>query len=177
MNAYLLGSLEFEAALALQQRLVYECGGRRDGQISLLICEHPKSISVGRHGSRLEIRLSERTLVSRQLAVRWVIAAAARWCTAQDNWPYIRLVAVGVSPLERRRIPRTAPIRHRRRTGRARLSWATARRPPRPLGADWPDRGAWGGGEKLDDLLRRLHQRISAASTTFDRLQRPAIAR
>ncbi|MBI2824114.1 MAG: hypothetical protein HYX69_05395 [Planctomycetia bacterium] len=72
LAAYLLGSLEFEACLALQQRLVYEAGGRQDGQISLLICEHPACITVGRHGSRADVRLSERSLVTERLAVRWV---------------------------------------------------------------------------------------------------------
>ena len=70
--AHLLGLVDYDAALALQQRLVYEVGGRADGQISLLLCEHPACITVGRQGSRADIRLGPRGLASRRLSVRWV---------------------------------------------------------------------------------------------------------
>lgn len=72
VEAYLLGVVDFDACLALQQRLVYEAAGRSDGQISLLLCEHPHSISVGRQGSRAHIRLDRRELESRGLEIRWV---------------------------------------------------------------------------------------------------------
>ena len=67
LAAYLLGTVDFDACLALQQRLVYEAGGRQDGQITLLICEHSPAITMGRQGSRLDIRLSPRTLASEGL--------------------------------------------------------------------------------------------------------------
>ncbi len=67
-----MGTVDFDVCLALQQRLVYEAGGRQDGQITLLICEHAPTITVGRHGSRLDVRLSPRTLASEGLSVRWV---------------------------------------------------------------------------------------------------------
>jgi lipoyl(octanoyl) transferase len=72
VESFFLGPIDFETCLALQQRLVFEAGGRNDGQISLLICEHPAVITVGRLGSRAHIRLSPRELASRQLEVRWV---------------------------------------------------------------------------------------------------------
>ncbi len=72
LAAYLLGSVDFELCLTLQQRLVYEIGGSNDGQITLLVCEHPALITVGRAGSRVDLRLSERTLASEGLSVRWV---------------------------------------------------------------------------------------------------------
>lgn len=72
VEAYLLGVVDFDACLALQQRLVYETAGRNDGQISLLLCEHPLSITVGRQGSRAHVRLDRRELISRRLEVRWV---------------------------------------------------------------------------------------------------------
>jgi lipoate-protein ligase B len=72
LQAHLLGVLDFGAALALQQRLVYEAGGRRDRQIALLLCEHPACITVGRQGSRADIRLGPRGLASRRLTIRWV---------------------------------------------------------------------------------------------------------
>ena len=72
VEVYMLGTLDFDVALALQQRLVYELSGRNDGQIALLICEHPNLITIGRQGSRDHIRLSDRGLARRQVALRWV---------------------------------------------------------------------------------------------------------
>ena len=72
VQVHLLGRVDYELCLALQQRLVYETSGRTDGQISLLICEHDGLISVGRQGSRGHIRLRQRSLESHQLRVQWV---------------------------------------------------------------------------------------------------------
>jgi lipoyl(octanoyl) transferase len=69
---HLLGIVEFESCLALQQRLVFETGGRTDGQITVLICEHPDVITVGRQGSWGHIRLTPAELASRRLQVRWL---------------------------------------------------------------------------------------------------------
>ncbi len=72
LEAYLLGRLEYDVALALQNRLVYEASGRNDGQMALLLCEHPSTLTVGRRGSRAHIALTPRELASRKLPVRWV---------------------------------------------------------------------------------------------------------
>jgi lipoyl(octanoyl) transferase len=72
LQAFLLGQVEFERALALQQRLVAEAHRRGDGQISLLLCEHPPIITIGRGGSAGEIALENRLVRSRQVEVRWV---------------------------------------------------------------------------------------------------------
>ncbi|MBS0209806.1 MAG: hypothetical protein JSS27_12725 [Planctomycetes bacterium] len=72
MMVHLLGTLDFASSLALQQRLVYETAGRSDGLITLLICEHPRGISVGRQGSRTDIHFDADELQSLQLDVRWV---------------------------------------------------------------------------------------------------------
>jgi lipoyl(octanoyl) transferase len=58
--------------LALQQRLVFDAGGQDDGQITMLVCEHPPVVTVGRLGSRAHVRFAPRELASRQLTVRWV---------------------------------------------------------------------------------------------------------
>jgi lipoyl(octanoyl) transferase len=72
LEAYLLGTVDYEACLALQDRLVYEASGRGDGQITLLLCEHLAIVTVGRRGSWGHIELDRRELASRQLTVRWV---------------------------------------------------------------------------------------------------------
>lgn len=71
LQVYLLGTVEFEAALALQRRLAYQVAGeRRSG--ALVICDHPPLITVGRQGSRSHILLEPEELRARQWRVRWV---------------------------------------------------------------------------------------------------------
>jgi lipoyl(octanoyl) transferase len=71
LRVYMLGLVDFEAALALQRRLVYDVqGNRRDA--ALILCEHPAVISVGRHGSWKHIDCGIEELRARDLPVRWV---------------------------------------------------------------------------------------------------------
>ncbi|MCH8043617.1 MAG: hypothetical protein IID44_07845 [Planctomycetes bacterium] len=72
MEVHLLGALDFDAHERLQQRLVYEAGGRADGQITLLICEYRPIITVGRAGSYDHLRLEPGELEARQMELRWV---------------------------------------------------------------------------------------------------------
>ncbi len=72
LAAHLLGLIDFGACLALQHRLVYEAAGRADGQITLLVCEHPLAITIGRLGSRGHLRAAHGELTSRQIEPRWV---------------------------------------------------------------------------------------------------------
>ena len=69
---HLLGIVPFDTFLKIQRRLVYEAGGYDDGRITVLLCEHPALISVGRAGSRGHVRLTSEQLRKRQLEVRWV---------------------------------------------------------------------------------------------------------
>jgi lipoyl(octanoyl) transferase len=71
LQAYLLGSVEFDAALTLQRRLVYNVAGERDCAC-LVLCEHPPQITVGRHGSRAHIRFEPEELERREWPIRWV---------------------------------------------------------------------------------------------------------
>lgn len=72
VEAYLLGQLDFDQCLALQQRLVYESTGRSDGRIDLIICEHPTTLTIGRQGSRWHVPWSAAELNRRKLDIRWV---------------------------------------------------------------------------------------------------------
>ncbi len=72
MNVHLLGSIDFCRCLALQERLVYESGESASERVSLLICEHPAVISMGRCGSRAHVGFSDRELESRRIPLRWV---------------------------------------------------------------------------------------------------------
>jgi lipoyl(octanoyl) transferase len=71
LQVYLLGLVEFEAALALQRRLAYTVAGDRQSA-ALVVCEHPPLVTVGREGSRAHILCEPEELQARQWRVRWV---------------------------------------------------------------------------------------------------------
>jgi lipoyl(octanoyl) transferase len=71
LQAYLLGRVDFDAALVLQRRLVYEVGGERSTGF-LLLCEHPTGIAIGREGSLGHILLEPEELVGRRWPLRRV---------------------------------------------------------------------------------------------------------
>ena len=70
LEVYLLGLIDFLDAQRLQRRLVYDLGER--GGASLILCEHPPTISVGRAGSRNHIAVDDETLRSMGVQVHWV---------------------------------------------------------------------------------------------------------
>jgi lipoyl(octanoyl) transferase len=72
LQAYFLDRLPLERCLELQRRLAAELGDRDDGQIVLLLCEHPNLITVGRGGSPGDIRQNSPTLKSREIEVLYV---------------------------------------------------------------------------------------------------------
>lgn len=72
VETFLLGRIDYRRCLRLQRRLIRQIGGRCDGQIALLLCEHPELITVGRAGSPGEIATDSRLLRGRQIEVRWV---------------------------------------------------------------------------------------------------------
>ena len=71
LRAYLLGLVDFDAALALQRYLVYQVSGERDSA-ALVLCEHPPLVTVGRLGSRAHILFEPEELTARRWPVRWV---------------------------------------------------------------------------------------------------------
>ena len=71
LQVYLLGTVDFEAMLRLQRRLVYEVAGDRSRGV-LALCEHPPLVSVGREGSRAHIGFEPADLATRGWPVRWV---------------------------------------------------------------------------------------------------------
>ena len=72
LEVYLLGLVDFESCLTLQQTLVDEIQGRCSQQGALLICEHPPILTVGREGSLSHLRCEPRDLQARQISVRWL---------------------------------------------------------------------------------------------------------
>jgi lipoyl(octanoyl) transferase len=70
LEVYLLGLVDFEDAQRLQRRLVYDAGEFGGG--SLVLCEHPPTITVGRSGSRFHILADDDELRERGIDVHWV---------------------------------------------------------------------------------------------------------
>lgn len=71
LEVHLLGTVDYDAALALQKHLVYEISGRNDRFGTLLLCEHPPLITIGREGSRGDVIADESDLIARQIEVRF----------------------------------------------------------------------------------------------------------
>ena len=71
LRVYLLGVIDFEAALNLQRTLAFEVSGERDSA-ALILCEHPPIITVGREGSLADVRCDFEELRARRWPMRWV---------------------------------------------------------------------------------------------------------
>jgi lipoyl(octanoyl) transferase len=67
LEAFFLNRLPFAQCMELQHRLIAELGSRDDGQIVLLLCEHPNIITIGRGGSTGEVNRESRALKSREI--------------------------------------------------------------------------------------------------------------
>lgn len=72
METFLLGEVDYARCLALQQRLAGEIAKRSDGQIALLLCEHPPTVTIGRAGSPERVCLQNGLIRKRQVAAHWV---------------------------------------------------------------------------------------------------------
>ena len=67
-----MGCVDFDDCQSLQRRLAYDALTRADGRVVVLICEHPPLVTIGRAGSREQVRFTGAELAARQLAVRYV---------------------------------------------------------------------------------------------------------
>ena len=72
LDVFLLGTVDLGASIELQERLRMEIAGRADSHGSILVCEHPPSITIGRDGSFADVLVEREELVSRGMEVRWL---------------------------------------------------------------------------------------------------------
>ncbi len=70
LEVYMLGLVNFEEVQQLQRRMVYEVG--ESGIATLILCEHPPTISVGRTGSRAHILADDEVLQGLGVKVYYV---------------------------------------------------------------------------------------------------------
>lgn len=97
LEIHLLGLVDFDSCLALQERLTARVAGETGGRGLLLLCEHPPLITVGREGSRAHIACPPQELVARQMEVRWLNRGGG--CVVHVPG---QLAAYPILPLDRR---------------------------------------------------------------------------
>lgn len=99
LEVRLLGCVDFESVLVLQERLVYELSGRDDKQGGLLLCEHPPLVTIGREGSRSDVLVEPRELVSRQMEIQWLNRGGGCYVHAPGQlaiYPILPLQRLGI---------------------------------------------------------------------------------
>ncbi len=69
---HLLGLVDFDAILGLQEQIIYEVSGQLDTSGVLFLCEHPPLITMGRQATRTDLLLDDQELLLQELPVRWV---------------------------------------------------------------------------------------------------------
>ena len=72
LEVYLLGRVDFEAAQLIQERIVDETARRTDRHGTLLICEHPPVVTIGRDGSWNDLLVEAEDFTARTMDVRRV---------------------------------------------------------------------------------------------------------
>ena len=105
LAVYLLGPLGFDAALALQRRLVYDLGERRPETPggAFILCEHPPGITIGREGSREHVKLTPQELHAREWPVRWLARGGGVMLHLPGQvaaYPLLNLQAHGSTPTQ-----------------------------------------------------------------------------
>jgi lipoyl(octanoyl) transferase len=71
LEVRLLGVVDWDAAVALQEWLTYELTGRTDANGVLLLCEHPPLVSIGREGRRAQVVRTDDEMSALDIPLRW----------------------------------------------------------------------------------------------------------
>jgi lipoyl(octanoyl) transferase len=106
LEVHLLGLVDFDAALVLQERLVFDISGRDDRQGALLLCEHPPLITLGREASIADVLVDESELRSVGIDVRWITRGGGACVHAPGQlaiYPVLPLDRLGIGLAEYRR--------------------------------------------------------------------------
>lgn len=72
LEVYLLGTVDFDSTLVLQDRLVHEISQRDDRLGAVILCEHPPVVTVGLDGRVTDLPLDTTDFTSRMMNVRRV---------------------------------------------------------------------------------------------------------
>ncbi|REJ93031.1 MAG: lipoyl(octanoyl) transferase [Planctomycetota bacterium] len=96
LEVHLLGLVDFDSALSLQERLVFDISGRDDTRGALLLCEHPPLITLGREASSSDVAVDPDDLKALEIDVRWISRGGGLCVHAPGQ-----LAVYPVLPLER----------------------------------------------------------------------------
>lgn len=99
--AHLLRAVDFQDLEVVLRRLVYEITG--GGFPSLIICDHPPTVTIGREGSIREVKLTRQELVARGWQVRWIARGGGTMLHLPGQvacYPVFHLPSLGISPAE-----------------------------------------------------------------------------
>lgn len=100
LDVYLLGVVDFDAAMALQERLIDEVAERSDRLGTLIICEHPPVVTIGREGRITDLPLDTRDFTSRMMEIRRVDRSGGTLIHAPGQiaaYPILPLDRIGCS--------------------------------------------------------------------------------
>lgn len=100
LRAYLLGTLEHDAAWAVQRRLAYEAG-EAPLSAAVVLCDHPPGITIGRAGSIAHVHLTPDELAARRWPVRWVARGGGVTLHLPGQvafYPVLPLLPLGLTP-------------------------------------------------------------------------------
>lgn len=70
LSFHLLGAIDFDRLCSLQRALAGRA--KLESRVFVLLCEHPKLVTIGRGGSRGHLRATDEELRRLQTPVRWV---------------------------------------------------------------------------------------------------------
>ncbi len=96
LHVHLLGLAEQSSVVRLQDELVREIAGRPDTFGTLLLCEHPFGLSVGREAAAEDIRVDRDDFDRRGIAVNWYPRGGRAWVHHPGQ-----LVAYFLAPITR----------------------------------------------------------------------------
>jgi lipoate-protein ligase B len=96
LEVFLLGMVDFESALRLQEQFRDEVIQRRDRRGGLFLCEHPPLVTIGREGSRADLRREPDELQRLGIDVRWLNRGGGAWTQCPGQ-----LAAYVIVPLQR----------------------------------------------------------------------------
>lgn len=105
LQVFLLGTVDFDSALRLQERFRDEVSQRRDRLGGLFICEHPPIVTIGREGSQAHLRHDVSEFNKLGIEVRWLNRGGGAWmqCPGQiAAYPIVPLRRLGFGLAEYR---------------------------------------------------------------------------
>jgi len=153
LDIRLLGVVDFDAALFLQERTLYEISGRGDAEPrgTVLLCEHPPLVTLGREGSRRDLRLEPEEFVRQGIPIRWINrggGAVAHGPGQLAIYPILPLGRMGLSVAAYRDVLENAIVRA-----------CHELRAPAQAGTERP--GVWGRRGQLAEIGMAVKRSVS----------------